>query len=175
AVAEGGGRGDAIIRGEAAGALVPTRSRRNAQGGLQAPSPLVPHALCTTALKRARIPSHAFSEADRLLARPEEAATCQVLRAADVCWCNRRNPAVTVHDGRVRRNHPIIERAIVQVQSATSLRLMLRDPLAFVWRYALGWRSLVEDEQPLSLDARAFGELVHEMLKSSVDALEPNP
>ena len=69
----------------------------------------------------------------------------------------------------------IIARAIAEVQSATSLRLMLRDPLAFVWRYALGWRSLVEDEQPLSLDARAFGELVHEMLKRAVDALEPDP
>ena len=52
---------------------------------------------------------------------------------------------------------------------------MLRDPLAFVWRYALGWRSPVEDEGPLSLDTRAFGELVHEMPKRAVDTLEPNP
>ena len=55
-----------------------SRSRRNAQGGLQAASPLVPHGPRTTALKRARIPSHAFTEADRLLARPEEAATSPV-------------------------------------------------------------------------------------------------
>jgi RecB family exonuclease len=168
-------RAYAIIAAEAGGALVLSRSRRNAQGGLQAPSPLVPHDPRTTALKRARIPSHAFSEAERLLARPEEAATSPVLRAADVCWGNRRTPAVTVHDGCVRQDHPIIGRAIAQVQSATSLRLMLRDPLAFVWRYALGWRQLVEDEQPLSLDARAFGELVHDMLKRTVDALEPHP
>ena len=52
---------------------------------------------------------------------------------------------------------------------------MLRDPLCFVWRYALGWRSPVQDEQPLALDTRAFGELVHEMLKRTVDALEPKP
>jgi RecB family exonuclease len=168
-------RAYAIITAQAGGALVLSRSRRNAQGGLQAPSPLVPHGPRTTALKRARIPSHAFSEADRLLARPEEAATSPVLRTADACWCNRRNPAVSPHDGRVRENHPVIARAIAQVQSATSLRLMLRDPLAFVWRYALGWRSLVEDEQPLSLDARAFGELVHEILKRTIDALEPDP
>ncbi len=165
-----------LVTAQAGGALVLSRSRRNAQGGLQAPSPLVPHdPRRTTALKRARVPSHAFSEADRLLARPEEAATSPVLRAADACWRNRRSPAVTAHDGRVREDHPVIARAIAQVQSATSLRLMLRDPLAFVWRYALGWRSLVEDEQPLSLDARAFGELVHEMLKRTVDALEPQP
>lgn len=164
-----------IITAQADGALVLSRSRRNAQGGLQAPSPLVPHGPRTTALKRARIPSHVFSESDRLLARPEEAATSPMLRAADACWRNRRSPAVTAHDGRVRGDHPVIARAIAQVQSATSLRLMLRDPLAFVWRYALGWRSLVEDEQPLSLDARTFGELVHEMLKRTVDALEPDP
>lgn len=168
-------RAYAIVTAEADGALVLSRSRRNAQGGLQAPSPLLPHDPRTTALKRARIPSHAFSEADRLLARPEEAATLPVLRAAEACWRNRRNPAVTAHDGRVREDHPVIARAVAQVQSATSLRRMLRDPLAFVWRYALGWRSLVEDEQPLSLDARAFGELVHEMLKRTVDALEPHP
>jgi len=33
---------------------------------------------------------------------------------------------------------------------------MLRDPLAFIWRYALGWRSTVEDDQPLSLDVRTL-------------------
>jgi RecB family exonuclease len=135
----------------------------------------VPRGPRITALKRPRIPGHAFSEADRLLARREEAATSPALRAADVCWRNRRNSAVTAHDGRVREDHPVIARAVAAVQSATSLRLMLRDPLAFVWRYALGWRSLVEDEQPLSLDARAFGELVHETLKRTVDALEPDP
>ncbi|WP_316193889.1 PD-(D/E)XK nuclease family protein [Bradyrhizobium sp. SZCCHNRI1029] len=168
-------RAYAIITAEAGGALVLSRSRRNAQGGLQTPSPLVPHDPRATALKRSRIPSHAFSEADRLLARPEEAASSPMLRAAGACWRNHRSPAVTAHDGRVREDHPVIARAIAQVQSATSLRLMLRDPLAFVWRYALGWRQLVEDEQPLSLDARVFGELVHEMLKRTVDALEPDP
>jgi hypothetical protein len=52
---------------------------------------------------------------------------------------------------------------------------MLRDPLAFVWRYALGWHPRNQDDQPLSLDARAFGDLVHELLKRTVDALEPQP
>jgi len=152
-----------------------SRSRRNAQGGMQAASPLVPQGVRATALKRARIPSHAFSESDRLLARPNEAAAFPSHQAADSCWRNWGKPAVTKHDGQVRANHPMIVRAFNRVQSATSLRLMLRDPLAFVWRYALGWRSLVEDEQPLSLDARAYGELVHELLKRAVDALEPNP
>jgi len=164
-----------VITAHADGGCVLSRSRRNTQGGLQAASPLVPRGARTIVLKRARIPSHAFSEADRLLARPEEAALSPPLRAADACWRNWRNSSVTSHDGRVRPDHPIIARAFGQIQSATSLRLMLRDPLAFVWRYALGWRSLVEDELPLSLDVRTYGELVHEMLKRAVDALEPKP
>jgi ATP-dependent helicase/DNAse subunit B len=52
---------------------------------------------------------------------------------------------------------------------------MLRDPLAFVWRYALGWRAVPDDDQPLTIDARGYGELVHELLKRTVDALEPVP
>src|SRR5262249_15558678 len=117
----------------------------------------------------------AFNEVDRLLARPSEAATSPVIAAADDCWRDWAKPAVTSRDGRVRADHPIIAQAVGQVQSATSLRLMLRDPLRFVWRYALGWQSLVQDDQPLSLDARAYGELVHELLKRAVDAFEPDP
>jgi hypothetical protein len=164
-----------LVCAYATGGLVLSRSRRNAQGGLQAASPLVPQGANTTTLKRARIPSHAFSAGDRLLARPQEAASCPSVRSADACWRNWRNPRVTGHDGRVRADHPTIAKAIGEVQSATSLCIMLRDPLAFVWRYALGWRSLVEDEQPLSLDARAYGELVHDVLKRTVDALEDGP
>jgi RecB family exonuclease len=174
-IAEQDRRAFDVITAHAAAGLVLSRSQRNAQGGLQAASPLVPHRASATVLKRARIPSHAFSEADRLLARPKEAAASPMLGAASACWRNWRKSAVTSHDGRVRADHPIIARAIDQVQSATSLRLMLRDPLAFVWRYALGWQPLVEEEQPLSLNARAYGELVHDMLKRAVDALEPNP
>jgi hypothetical protein len=164
-----------VITAHAVGGCVLSRSRRNAQGGLQAVSPLVPHGLPVTVLKRRRTPSHAFNEPDRLLARPLEAAGSPAIAAADACWRNWGRAVVTPHDGQVRADHPIIAGAIDQVQSATSLRLMLRDPLAFVWRYALGWQSLVEDEQPLSLDPRAYGELVHDLLKRAVDALEPDP
>ena len=58
--------------------------------------------------------------------------------------------------------------------SATSLKLLLRDPIRFVWRYALGWRQPEETEEPLTLDALAFGILVHEILQTAVSALEAN-
>jgi hypothetical protein len=168
-------RAFAVITGHAARGCVLSRSLRNAQGGQLSASPLIPQGAHPEVLKRARIPQHAFSEADRLLARPDEAAASPALVAANLCWRNWRRPAVTAHDGQVRVDHPQITRAIAEIQSATSLRLMLRDPLAFVWRYALGWRAVPEDDQPLTLDARAYGELVHELLKRTVDALEPVP
>lgn len=164
-----------VITAHAVGGCVLSRSRRTAQGGVLAASPLIPQGIRAQDLRRARIPQHAFSETDRLLARPDEAAASPPMACANICWRNWRSSAVTAHDGWIRADHPVIARAIDQVQSATSLRLMLRDPLAFVWRYALGWRGLPEDDQPLTLDPRAYGELVHELLRRTIDALEPQP
>jgi hypothetical protein len=159
----------------ASGGCVLSHSRRNAQGGLLATSPLIPPDTHTRVFMRARLPEHAFSEADRLLARPSEAASVPQVARAATCWNNWRRPDVTAHDGRIRAEHPVVLRSIQQVQSPTSLRLMLRDPLGFVWRYALGWRRVIDDDQPITLDERTYGELVHELLKRSVDALEPSP
>ena len=44
--------------------------------------------------------------------------------------------------------------------SATSLKLLLRDPIRFAWRYALGWKRPDAVEEPLTLDALTFGGLV---------------
>src|SRR5262249_5898221 len=76
---------------------------------------------------------------------------------------------------KIRASHPLIRHALARPQSATSLRLLLRDPLGFVWRYGLGWQSVDQDEQPLGLEPRVFGELVHELLKRTVDGLEADP
>ncbi len=49
---------------------------------------------------------------------------------------------------------------------------MLRDPQAFVWRYALGWHSPVKEPIALSLDEGGFGELVHELLHRTIVGLK---
>ena len=67
------------------------------------------------------------------------------------------------------------DRAVTRLHSATSLRLMARDPLAFLWRYAIDMRPVALAEMPLALDPLAFGELVHELLARTIDALEPKP
>jgi hypothetical protein len=164
-----------VSTAHASGGCVLSMSRRSAQGSLLAASPLLPTESPKRVFLRARLAEHALSEADRLLARPAEAAKVPLLAQAAICWRSRRQPGVTSHDGRVRAGHPVIVRAIERVQSATSLRLMLRDPLGFVWRYALGWTPVDDDDQPITLDGRAYGELVHELLRRCVDALEPNP
>jgi len=152
-----------------------SRSRRTSQGGIAPASPLLADATQATALKRGRIPQHAFSETDRLLARPEDAANSSQIRSASACWRAWHTPNLTAHDGLIAGRNPIITRALKQTQSATSLRRLLRDPIAFVWRYALGWQAPAIVEEPLSLDARVYGELVHELLKRAVDQLEPLP
>lgn len=150
-------------------------SRRNARGGLQMPSPLLPAGLTPVRLARQRIPAHAFSAADRLAARPEEArANPRIARAAG-CWQARRLAEAGAHDGLIQADHPVVVRALEQTRSATSLRRLLRDPQGFVWRYALGWQATVVTDQAFDLDPRAFGDLVHLLLQRTVNTLEQGP
>ena len=166
---------EAIQRGATA-ALVLSRGRRNAMGGVVAPSPLTDATSREQSLGSQRIPRHAFSAADRLFSRAEEAAEHPGIAAATACALARASPRANAHDGMVRAEHPMIVRALGNVQSATSLRLLLRDPQGFTWRYALGWLPPpAEAADGLGLSARSHGELVHELLRRAVDALEPVP
>lgn len=150
-------------------------SRRNARGGLQTPSPLLPEGLTPVRLARQRIPAHAFSAADRLAARPEEARGNPRIARAIGCWQARRSAEAGAHDGLIQADHPVVVRALEQAQSATSLRRLLRDPQGFVWRYALGWQATVVTDQAFDLDPRAFGDLVHLLLQRTVNILEQGP
>jgi hypothetical protein len=164
-----------LVCGQAANEVVLSRSFRSAEGSLLSKSPLWPDAAATVVRGRTRVPEHAFSETDRLLARPQETGRLPRMSAAFQCWQNRRKQEPTVHDGRVRASHPTVARALARVHSTTSLKRLLRDPLGFVWQYALGWRSPEYSNRPLELDPRAFGELIHEMLRRTINALEPAP
>ncbi|THK37044.1 PD-(D/E)XK nuclease family protein [Ensifer sp. MPMI2T] len=163
-----------MIRAQTREQLVLSRAQRSARGGLLSPSALWPGD--SVVHKRDRVPEHAFSEADRLLARPRDAGKLAHVRQAQLCWRNWQWHAdLTAHDGRSDANHPAIEAALARVQSTTSLQRLLRDPLGFVWRYALGWRSARQESEPLQLDPTSFGELVHELISRAITALEPSP
>jgi hypothetical protein len=163
-----------VIRTGTRRELVLSRPERSAKGGILSPSALWP--ADQTIRKRDRIPEHAFSEPDRLLARSNEAIQLQHIRQSRSCWRNwQEQGSYTEHDGLVAASHPAILAALARVQSTTSLQRLLRDPLGFVWRQALGWRSVRLEPEPLQLDTFAFGELVHELIRSAITILEPVP
>jgi hypothetical protein len=174
-VAEADRRSFSVIAGSATGGLVLSRSRRNAQGNRLGQSTVLPAGRRPRVLARVRIPEHAFSESDRLMARPLEAVKLNRIKSASQCWQNWHKSTLTPHDGQFEAKHPGIVRALGRTQSPTSLQLLLRGPLGFVWKYGLGWWAPVEPEQPLTIAPEAFGKLVHELLRRAVDALEPSP
>ncbi|UWU76603.1 PD-(D/E)XK nuclease family protein [Bradyrhizobium huanghuaihaiense] len=162
-----------ILEGTSKG-IVLSRSRRSALGARLGRSPLLQNAR-ETPLSRASVPEHAWSESDRLMARPDEAAKVDRIASADRCWRNWHLGQLTPNDGQFGADHPIVVKAIGRVQSPTSLQRLLRDPLGFIWRYGLGWRTPRDREQPLTIAPDEFGKLVHELLRRAVDALEPQP
>jgi hypothetical protein len=149
-----------------------TFARRDAEGRALGRSPLLPRDKQVLRLRRSRTPEHAVSESDRLFARPTEFAESSIAIAARACWRNWHSDELTGHDGMVRPNHPRMLAALDRIQSATSLAMMIRNPLAFALRYGLGLTEPEDGDDPLTLDGRAFGNLVHAVLQGALGALE---
>jgi hypothetical protein len=152
--------------------VVLSRARRDSEGRLLGRSPLLRLGDHETFLRRNAIPANAFSEADRLLARPDEFSAEAQAAAAQRCWNNWRRNGITAHDGLVRPNHPIIIEALGRTQSASSLKSLLRNPLGFVWKYAFGWTEPQNSDEPLVLDQLRNGNLVHAILDYALRDLE---
>ncbi|WP_245286563.1 PD-(D/E)XK nuclease family protein [Bradyrhizobium sp. ARR65] len=148
-------------------------SRRDVEGRLLGRSPLVGE-FKETYLSYGRIPEHAASEPDRLTARLTEFRATPTARSGLATWRDWYMRQINAHDGLVRPKHPRLNKVFQQPMSATSLRMLLRDPIRFVWRYALGWRQPEEADEPFSVDPLTFGVLVHETLQIAVATLESN-
>jgi len=160
------------IRTTTAAQLTCSASRRDANGRLLGLSPLLPANVAAVRLRRTRIPEHAMSEQDRMMARPHEFATTVRSVAAWECWQDWNTAGLTPHDGLIRPDHPVLHHAVNRVHSASSLKMLLRNPLGFAWRYALGWREPDIAEEAMDLDAMSFGNLVHAILNASLPAIE---
>ena len=153
--------------------IVLSRARRDEEGRLLGRSTLLLGVEADEAyLPRNRVPMHAFSETDRLMARPEEFNGLPQAVAASDCWFDWLRPEITSHDGAVRPDHPVIRAILERTQSASSLRMLLRNPLGFVWHYGLGWREPESGDDPLMLDPLAMGNLVHHTLERALLTLE---
>lgn len=161
------------IQGSGAAVVAQSFSRRGADGRKLGRSPLISGEPALE-LRRTRIPDHAMSWPDRMLARPDDFRATPEAQAAQACWDDwLKEDAITPHDGQLSvPDHPAVIRALGRVQSATSLTTLIRNPIGFIWRYALGMRAPQPDEEPLRLDARAFGDLVHGVLEEAVLRLE---
>lgn len=154
-------------------AVVLSRPRRGPDGRLLGRSPLLrDHARGEVHLGRNRVPDHAVGEVDRLMARPDEFRATAQARSASRCWTAWGRAELTAHDGRVRPDHPVILAILGRTHSARSLRKLLRDPSGFVWTYGLGMQAAEPAAEPLILDHRAFGNLLHEVLEHAVIDLE---
>ncbi|ALC11375.1 PD-(D/E)XK nuclease family protein [Sphingopyxis sp. 113P3] len=152
--------------------VVLSRARRDSDGRLLGRSPLLAGHGDETYLRRNATPAHAFSETDRLMARPEEFAADPQAVSAQGCWRDWRQVEITPHDGLVRADHPLVLAILGRTQSASSLRRLLRNPLSFVWIYAFGWREPQSSAEPLVLDALGVGDLVHLVLDHALRDLE---
>ena len=154
--------------------VVLSQARRNGEGRLLGRSSLLEGQPSPTYLPRNAVPLHAFSETDRLMARPEEFQASAQAVSARGCWRNWWTAELTPHDGLIRPGHPVLESGLARTQSASSLTQLLRNPLGFVWRYALRWRAPEAGDEPLMLEPLAFGELVHGILDRALGRLEPH-
>jgi hypothetical protein len=149
--------------------------RLTIEGKRVGPSALMPPVEKIDILHRDRPSGHALTEADRLLARAQDKSADPIASSAMAAWHNWGLRSLTPHDGLVAGEHPLLSALLTRPQSPTSLSRLLRDPLAYVWYYALGWRDLVHKERGLVLPSDDIGRLVHELLRRAVDHLEPKP
>lgn len=152
--------------------VVLSRARRDQEGRLLGRSPLLSGLGEEQYLRRHAIPVHAYSETDRLMARPEEFALDPQATSATACWRDWLRPQLTAHDGLVRAGHPLLHQILRRRHSASSLKLLLRNPQGFVWKYAFHWEASEVGSEPLVLDALDFGNLVHHTLDLALQELE---
>jgi hypothetical protein len=169
-VAEGDRRDFATIAATARSVTM-SYSRRDVEGRLLGRSPLIGD-LEEIYLSLGRTPEHAASEADRLLARPSEFSKFPIAFSSIACWRAWQRKELTPHDGLLGKKHPRLVKLFARPLSATSLKLLLRDPIRYIWQYGLGWKEPEEADEPMTLNNLAFGRLVHSVLQTAVNALE---
>ncbi len=152
--------------------VVLSRARRNSEGRLLGRSVMLYGLPDELYLRRNNGPHHAFSETERLMARPSEFRASPQALSSSGCWRDWNRREITPHDGVVRADHPVIQTILGRKQSASSLACLLRNPIGFVWKYGMHWRAPETSEEPLVLDPRAIGELVHMVLDRALAAIE---
>ena len=157
-----------------AGQVVLSYARRNDDGRGLGKSPLLAGFAQPEFVRRHAAAVHAMSEDDRLAARPAEFRDSAIAVAAHGCWTDWQAESVTAHDGAVSPQHPNLLAIASRTHSASSLGLLLRNPLGFLWQYGLGLKAPETSAEALTLDARATGVLIHDILDRALRILAPD-
>lgn len=172
-VADADRRDFATILACAAGEVVVTRSRQDSDGRLLGASPLY-NVGREVVLEKSRSPERGASQGDRLAARLAEFGAAPEGVAARATWRNWHIPEITPHDGRIRPQHPLVMAALDRPMSASTIRLLLTNPIGWLFGEVMSLREPDIEEEPFELDALAFGNLVHGVIEITVRCLEGN-
>ena len=154
--------------------VICSRPRLDSLGRKNGISPLFPDPKGGKSLAQCNVTTRAASESDRLMARLEEFERMPQAVSALQTWNDWNRKEITGHDGRIRKHHPLLKRALDRTQTANSLVILVRNPLKFLWTYGFGWSQPEEVEEFLTLDPKAFGRLLHEILEETIKLLEGN-
>src|SRR5665213_387046 len=159
----------ATILACANGEVVGTRSRRDSEGRLLGASPLWPMRE-EHELTKSRAPERAASGGDRLAARPAEFLTTAIGKAARATWHDWHVPEINPHDGRVRSNHPMILEGLARPMSASTVKLLLTNPIGWMFGEVLSLTEPDPEDEPFELNSLALGNLVHSVIETEVKA-----
>ena len=161
------------IRASTEHVFVASRPRATSDGKPRSPSPL----LAALPGEERVVPyghrvDPPFDERDRLAYASDDVLADAGVRAAistHQAWT--RDPSLTEHDGRVRADHPAIQRALEDPISPSKLVKMVRDPFGFVGTHVHRWREPPLHAETLTMEARDVGTLFHHVIERTVDAL----
>ena len=146
--------------------LVLSRPRADAGGKAAPPSPL----LRDVPGEEVQVPADAppttpYDDADRRAHRPADLARDPARRGGVDAFRARQRDGLTAYDGVVPADHPALTAALAGPLAPSKLVPLLRDPFRFVGETVLRWAEPPLDDEPLDLDARTFGTLVHDVLE----------
>jgi len=153
------------------GAIVVSRGRRHSDGRLLGRSPLWAAGKKEVELGRSAVPETPSSKGDVRAARPREFGATPLGESVRDTWRDWHVPDVTRRDGLIRADHPIILASLERTMSASSIRLMLRSPIGWMFKEAMGLAEPDVEEEPFALDARVFGDFVHQVIEEAMHVL----
>lgn len=145
--------------------IVISRSRRDIEGRELGISPLWPLDEKVEELVKSAAPGCPISEADRLAGRIFEFKETPQGAAAGRTWRSWHQPEITAHDGMVRPGHPLVKAALGRPMSASTIKLILTDPIGWMFQEVLGLEEPEIEGEPFTLSALDFGKLVHAIIE----------